>query len=288
MKPLAPFGLGLVLALVVGATSSDPANDPAFDGHRLAKRALYAGLTMQSALGVLAGTQQPLLPFVVLDDPPSVFFNYEIEAERADELAAYLELPPGFELAPVAIVEGEEPRLFLSLNVYAVDGLGGALSGNRAEWSVYVSKDGGRPSFMVVEARSSAPSLDPVDWFTDATPLEHARTERGIVSDIESEGSTTFRSLIGQGGLRTAVPVFPTTSWAAANDRIYWRNGVADRVYYDGLLTDTELLSVDPAAVRTFDDSVWSAFIDPQPVHVLVYQTRLELVISPWYNVDPE
>ena len=40
--------------------------------------------------------------------------------------------------------------------------------------------------------------------------------------------------------------------------------------------------------MRFFDDTVWAQYVDPQPAHVLVYQTRLELVISPWYNVDPE
>lgn len=288
MKQTTTLGLLLLVALGAAGTSSDPASDPAFDGHRLAKRALYAGLTMQSAFGVLIGTEQPLLPFVVLDDPPSVFFNYEIAPGQVDALSEFLELPPGFELAPVAIVEGETPRLYLSLNIYAVDGLGGALSGNRAEWSVYVSKDGGRPSFMVVEARSSVGSLDPVNWFTDGTPLEHERTEIGILSDVESEDGTKFQALIGQSGIDGAQEIFTTTSWAAANDRIYWRNGVADRVYYDGLLTNTEVLSVDPGTIRAFDNTLWSQFINPQPVNVLVYQTRLELVISPWYNVDPE
>ena len=86
---------------------------------------------------------------------------------------------------------------------------------------MYVSKDGGRPSFLVAEARSSVASLDPVNWFTDATPLEHDATDLGILSNVASEDDSSFQALITQSGLDAASEVFTSTSWAAANDRIY-------------------------------------------------------------------
>jgi hypothetical protein len=199
-----------------------------------------------------------------------------------------LDFPDGFALTPISIIDGEAPRLYLTLNIYAVSGLRGLLSGNRAEWSVYVSKRGGRPSYMVVDARASELTLDSVNWFTRGTELRHGRTNDGIESSVASDAGRSFESLVTQAGIRGAQRVDTETTWVSANDRIYWRNGVADRTYYDGDFVDTPVLSVDPTEILFTDDTVWSQFVNPQPVSVLVYETGFDLVISPWYNLDPE
>lgn len=280
----------LIVWAGIGATGfpvhADPANDPAFRRHRLFKRVSYGTITEQSADKIRAGQQQPLLPFIVQRTPASIFINFEIAADRLAALKQQLRLPAGFEIVPVGIVDGETPRYYLSLNIYEVSGLGGALAGNRAEWSTYVSYRGGRPSFMIVEARNSNFSLDPVNWFTRGTKLVHTDDANGIRSHVASDPGRFFESTISRTGLQNATPVYISPRWAACNDRIYWPNGVADRVYYDGHLVDTPLLSVPLTEVSVRDTSVWRDFIKPQPVHVLVFQTGLELVISPWFNVD--
>ncbi|MFB1485898.1 MULTISPECIES: hypothetical protein [unclassified Thiocapsa] len=280
--------LGLLLMSNAGALGADPVDDPAFDRHRFAKHYMYGTLTRQSAADVFKGTEQPLLKFEVLDDPPSLFVNFEISPDKVDDLVEFLALPPGFALTPIAILEGETPRLYLSLNIYAVYGLRGLLSGNRAEWSVYVTKNGGRPSYMVVDARASELTLDSVNWFTPGTELIHGKTNDGLSSVVVADEGTSFRSLVTQAGILNAGRVYPEPSWVSANDRIYWRDGVADRTYYDGDFVDTPILSVDPDDMTMLDDTLWRQFVIPRPVSVLVYETGFELVISPWYNLDPE
>lgn len=281
-------GTGLWVLMLAGAQALEPYEDPAFDRHRIAKHYMYGTLTEQAAVDVFNGTEQPLLKFDVLGEPPSVFLNFEIRPDKVADLLAYLGLPPGFELTPVAILRAEAPRWYLSLNVYAVYGLQGLLTGNRAEWSVYVSKNGGRASFMVVDAKASKLTLDSVDWFTVGTLLRHGRTPAGIASFVALDGGGSFSSLISERAVANAERAYPEPSWVAANDRIYWRDGVADRTYYDGDFVDTPVLSVDPAQVRLVDGSVWQRFVHPRPVSVLVYETGFQLVISPWYNLDPE
>ena len=275
-------------ALMLGHVPAhgDPANDPAFRKHRIFKRLSYSAITAQSAEQIRAGKQQPLLPFVVQRNPASIFLNFEIMPARLNQLKSFLQLPPGFELVPVAIIDGETPRYFLSLNIYEVSGLGGALTGNRAEWSAYVSYQGGRPSFMIVEARNSKASLDPVNWFTRGTKVIHTDDANGIRSHVASDAGRFFESSITPAGRQNATPVYASPRWAACNDRIYWPNGVADRVYYDGLLVDTPMLSIPLNEVSLRDTTVWRDFILPQPVHALVFQTALEFVITPWFNVD--
>ncbi|HMP73419.1 MAG TPA: hypothetical protein PKE55_09180 [Kiritimatiellia bacterium] len=286
MKTWMLIGLALVWMGTGSLAGADPASDPRFFYHRLFKRISYSEITRRAAEDIRLGRQQPLLPFVVKQEPPSIFVHFEIRPDRLGALIGALGLPPGFQLVPIPVLEGDDPRFLISLNIYAVEGLGGALSGNRAEWSVYVSKDGGRPSFMVVEARASVFSLDSVNWFTRGTTLTHARGPGGIQSFVAADGGRFFQSVITTAGLASAVPVFASARWAAANDRIYWTDGVADRVYYDGLLVDTPLLSVAPSGLSFTDTTRWREFVFPEPVGVQVFQTALEFVISPWYNVD--
>lgn len=288
MREIIPAVLAALLLLTTAvATALEPAEDPAFDFHRIAKHYMYGTLTEQYAQGVSDGTEQPLLKFKVLDEPPSLFVNFEISPDKVDDLVAYLNLPAGFELTPIAILKGAAPRLYLTLNIYAVDGLQGLLSGLRGEWSVYVRKDGGRPSYMVVDAKASKLTLDSVNWFSRGTLIVHKRTEAGLRSFVASDQGTSFYSLVKQEGIDNAPRIYPEPSWVSANDRIYWRNGVADRTYYDGDFVDTPVLSVDPAMISFTNYTVWSQFVVPQPVSVLVYESGFELVISPWYNLDP-
>ncbi len=288
-RPLtAVLAVGLLLTLNRGALGDEPADDPAFDRHRLAKHLMYGTLSRQTAADVFKGTEQPLLKFEVLDDPPSLFVNFEIRPDKVDDLVEFLDLPSGFALTPITILEGDTPRLYLSLNIYAVYGLRGLLTGNRAEWSVYVTKNEGRPSFMVVDAKASELTLDSVNWFTPGTELTHRRTNDGLSSFVAADDGLSFSSLVAQSGIWKAAHMYPDPSWVAANDRIYWRDGVADRTYYDGDSVDTPVLSVDPEEMTMTDSTVWRQFVDPKPVSVLVYETGFELVISPWYNLDPE
>lgn len=290
MKKPAFAAATLVLLMVTSGSAPgvEPADNPAFRFHRFLKHYMYSTLTDQSVPDIRMGTQQPFLPFAVLQDPPSLFVNYEIAPERIDDLVDYLDFPPGFALTPIAILEGEAPRYYLSLNIYAVSGLRGLLSGNRAEWSVYVTKNGGRASYMVVDARASELTLDSVNGFQRGTEVRHGRTDDGIASFVASDDGRSFQSRVTSAGLASAAPVYTEVAWVSANDRIYWRNGVCDRTYYDGDFVDTPVLSIDPAEIHVADDTVWSRFVHPTPVSVLVYQTGFELVISPWYNLDPE
>lgn len=263
-------------------------NDSSFDMHRIMKRFMYGALTLQTAFKIFLGEEQPMLPFIVQENPRSIFINFTIPEENLTDLAEHLQLPEGFTLAPIRIIAEETPKYYLSLNIYAVSGLGGALSGNRAEWSVYVKNNGGRTSYMVVEAKSSAFSLDSVNLFTPATPLDHELLPEGLRSFVDTGGETSFESLIPSEAINTATEVMGANEWAAANDLIYWRDGVADRTYYDGKLIDTPMLSIDPASVSIADTSEWQPFVNALPANVLMFQTGLDFAISPWYNLDVE
>jgi hypothetical protein len=181
--------------------------------------------------------------------------------------------------AAVRCLAGDEPRYLLVLNVYRVSGI---TNGRRAEWSVFIAEPDGTPRYMVIDARSSSRSMDPVDLFTRASRVDHERRDDQVSMTIGPDGAA-FRATID---LAEAVPAVNEPEWATANDRIYWGNGVCDRTFYDAGLAAPEMVSVPPAAVAIDDASPWGELIEPDPVAVLMFTDAIEFVVSPWENVD--
>jgi hypothetical protein len=253
------------------------------------KQYQYACLAVFEATAIALGMSRPLVSFKVLADPPSIFINWEILPEQRQEFLRLLDLPEWLEMRPIHIVEGEEERrYFLSLNIYEVAGLSGLLSGYRAEWSIFVGKKNGEgpASFLVVEARHSMFSQDSVNGYVRGTVLEHSRnsSDHTIISFVHFGTNTTFRSVIATGP--AAKEVYVAREFIAANDLIYWKNGVADRSFYDGSLVNSKLWSIDPAHVAVEDNTYFAQFRKADPSSVLVFQQGLNLVLSPWYNLD--
>ena len=56
-------------------------------GRKALKRFLYAQLAMRQAVMIAIGREQPLVPFTVEADPPSVYFVYRIRPEVVDQTA---------------------------------------------------------------------------------------------------------------------------------------------------------------------------------------------------------
>ena len=83
-----------------------------------------------------------------------------------------------------------------------------------------------------------------------------------------------------------ATPARSHPDWVSANDFIYWRNGVCDRTFYDAGMADAAQVAVDPAAFAVTDDTEWATFTEPAPWRVLVVNSAMELVVSPWNNID--
>jgi hypothetical protein len=298
---MAMLGVASLLQWNIGWSVSSPgAVEPYHDRWRFAvliavKRYQYACLAIFEALLVMTGFSRPVVFLKVLADPPSIFINWEILPEKQEELIHHLGLPVWLELRPIRIVEGETlPRYFLSLNIYKVAGMSGLLSEYFAEWSIYVGKAGGRgpASFLVVEVRHSMLSQDSVNGFVRGTALEHGRSRdhSQVISFVQFDTNSTLRSVLAgldKAGDNPPEEVYLAREFIAANDLVYWRNGVADRTFCDARLVNHKLLSLDTTAHVTVEDSTYMApFRKATPSSVLVFQGELNFVVSPWYNLD--
>ncbi len=256
-------------------------------------KALVHGMdAVDYAEGVFHGGNVPWMNFDVGGDPNSIFINFEFESEEQIRAFEANELPAGFRLAPLRILDTDEPTYFLVLNVY--NSSGGLVEGARAEWSVFVEDPvDGHPRFLVVQAAAENVSADPVNLITAPEPVSHVFQEEGIVSyvgveDPEGGGERPYFSSRIVWPQNPEVRVGFAREFVAANDFIYWGHGVADRVLYNASVHNRQAVLIPDSQVTLADDSRWAGYVDPTPKHTYVYLNPLEIVISPWWNLDAE
>jgi len=242
---------------------------------------MYAQLSILDGVMILLGKKNPKLSFTILGDPNSVYINFEIKPSALDAFNKIIELPEELELVPVRVLADEQAAYLLTLNIYEVSGL---VSGARAEWSTYVDDGDGKPRYMILEAQSSSGSMDPVNIVTRSGKVEHYREGATLSSEVAASDGSRFRSSVRLSEKHS--PATLATEWVAANDRIYWRNGVFDRAWYDGSLFDSSALKVGRGDIEIEDGTQWAQYIKRTPRHVLRYEAPLEMVLSPWFNVD--
>ncbi len=247
---------------------------------RSIKRLMYGQLSVLDGLRTLVGKHDPALSFSILADPPSIYFNFEIPEARLQSFTDYINLSEGLTLAPIVCLEGDSPAFYLTLNIYEVSGL---VSGPRAEWSTYIADPEGLPRYLVLEAQAAKGSMDPVNLVTRAGSVMHRREGDLLQSEVVALDGNVFSSQLDCGA--SCPTVRPAAQWIAANDYIYWRNGVCDRVWYNASLFDATVQLLPKSACQIYDHTHWRAFVGSQPRHVLQFEGGLDLMVSPWYNV---
>lgn len=249
-------------------------------GRSFLKRFMYSQMAVRTGFMIAIGKEHPLIPFTVEKDPPSIYWVYKIKDSEIEDLAHKIGIPPQFSLCPIRCLDTDEPAYLLTVNAYRVSGLA---NGIRAEWSVFVRDDSNIPRYMVVDARSSKVSVDPISIITKASHVTHERNGNTIRTQI-GEGENAFRSTLT---LPNHAPfVKSSAEWVSANDYIYWGNGICDRTFYNAGLANTKQRRISIENCEIEDGSFWGKLVEPEPVHILVLDNAIEFVISPWENVD--
>lgn len=273
-----------------GPVSWDRSSDE-FQNSRLHTKRLFHGMNaVDWADGVRHGGNAAWMNFDVGGEPPSIFVNFAFRDRAAVEAFEKRELPAGFRLAPLRILEDDEPTFFLVLNAYQSSG--GLVSGARAEWSVFVhDPEDDHPRFLVVQAAAANFSADPVNLLTHPEPVSHEYIDGRIVSHVgrkeseESEEQAYFTSRLCWPPSSERL-VLLDREFVAANDLIHWGHGVADRTLYNASMHNRAAVRIPRAEVEVDDRSRWAEYLDPTPRHAYVYREALEIVISPWCNLD--
>lgn len=247
---------------------------------RIIHRYMFFGMHLQNAILTLFGKVENNIPFTVVADPASVYLNFRIKPDQLESFTRYISLPAGIELSPIQCLEGEDADYLLTANIYEVTGL---TKGMRCEWSTYIKDADGIPRYMVLEARASKRSMDPIDFITPKSRVEHEMTDTTITSVVESNEGKLFRATIQRNPDAPTVRVHG--QWIEANDYIYWRNGVIDKTYYGAGFAKGLMKSYTSSDLEIDDQTHWAAFIEASPKHIFQCEEALTFSVVMWANV---
>ncbi len=290
--PLLIIGDSGTVDVEIPTVAFDRAAEEILESRALLKKLVHGMDAVDYADGVVHGGSVPWLNFDVGGEPNSIFINFEFADRATIRDFEANELPMGFKLAPIRILETDEPTYFLVLNAYQSSG--GLVDGARVEWSVFVEDpEGGHPRFLVVQAAAENVSADSVNLLTLPEPVSHEFDGGRIVSYVGVEDPNSDE-VVDYFVSRIVWPQEPedrvgfAREFVAANDYIYWGNGVSDRTLYNASIHNRDGVRIPDSDVEISDDSPWGKYVKPRPKHSYVYLNPLEIVISPWWNLDAE
>lgn len=250
------------------------------------KRFMYAQLGVLNSFKVLKGKQAPYIDFKIETEPPSIFVNYRIKADKLDSFKKALKLPDFVKLMPVSCLEGDKPEYIMTLNAYKVSG--NLVNGLRGEWSTYIDRGDGKPSYLMVDAFSDVMSMDPVHIVTRKCDFKYSRKDAAnpqLDISINAKKGGKFRFNYSSKDLENAEEKLPNRDWMGANDYIFWRNGVCDHVFMDGSSYNSPIKRLSADSCKSDYNLEWKPFIEQKPIEVLALTAPTRFIVSPWSNV---
>ncbi len=265
---------------------------------------LYWGLLdLYQGLGIFQGTEKPKLFFSLLENPKTIFINFEIPRKKVRKFEKAF-LPKGFRLAKIRFYPEQKKAVYaLSLNVYQSQGQN--ISGFRAEWSSYVinpNEADPKPRFSVLEAQTNIGGFDAVGALERYTPGLDLTTPEGLQQLIEAP-SDVFEYVESQtDGIQLTVRDFeeeievdlsityppanqilhtkPTTDWMEANDFVYWGE-VGDILKYDRNVMFADLLVFKASSSDLIRDTTFADFVKSKPLPVIIWNGPQNIALEP-------
>ena len=270
---------------------------------------LYYGLLdLYQGLAIFQGAERPKLFFSLLEDPQTIFINFEIPRWKVKAFEKEF-LPDDFKLAKIRFYpEQRKPVYALSLNVYQSSGQN--ISGFRAEWSTYVinaNEADPKPRFSVLEAQTNIGGFDAVGALERYTPGLDLTSPEGLQQLIEPPSDVFTYTANSTDGIQLEVRDYeeqievdvsiaypspseiittaPTTDWMEANDFVYWGE-VGDILKYDSNVMFAELLVFDSQESDVIRDTAFEGYVKAKPLPIIIWNGPQKIALEPWGNLE--
>jgi hypothetical protein len=268
----------------------------------------WALLDLYQGLGIFQGTEKPKLFFSLLENPQTLFINFEIPRAKVKAFEKAF-LPDNFKLAKIRFYPEQRRAVYaVSLNVY--ESVGQNISGFRAEWSTYVinpAEEDPKPRFSVLEAQTNVGGFDAVTALERYVPGLDLSSPAGLLQLIEPP-SDEFEYVANEAAgiqlrvrdieeqievdvsiayppARRILHTNPTTDWMEANDFVYWGE-VADILKYSRKVMFADLLVFDARSSDIIRDSTFADYVKPEPLPIIIWNGGQDIALEPWGNLD--
>ena len=222
-------------------------------------------------------------PFAV--NQYSTYINYKLDESQKEYINNFLDKnTDGFELLPSSLLNDDSKEYFLSINIYncsspLFDFISDIIP-SRCEINVYVKDKNDIQGTLIMEYASNILSLDPDNLFKSKSELKFDTDHElvyGIVKDSNFELKFNYNRF-----LDTTINNKISSNLIKFTDKIFYKNGLYDKVYYDSSLIHNKIINVN-------DYEVYFKFFDMEfnkVDNIFYFEEQIHFVGGMWYNLN--
>jgi hypothetical protein len=217
-----------------------------------------------------------LAEFKVLKD--SAYFNYKLNKNQVDIINKKIKLTSELKLIPICIFhEDKEPEYYISVNMYVCESpLFEKMT--RCEVNTYVKDKNGDCGTLILDYGSDTLSMDPVNIF------KFPDTKRKTMIEENNKMFSSSKDFIFESIVKLVSNKKYTIhkSIHKLTDRIYYPNGIYDKMFYDVSFTEAIVKGVDTnSTAKLFYNDMQ---LDT-PDSIFYFENDLNFVTSMWHNL---
>lgn len=172
--------------------------------------------------------------------PYSTYINFKLEPNQVSSLNEYIhEFNSELSIVPIKLFKNDEYEdYYLSVNIYncTTPIMSNDLNITRCELNTYIQNKQGEIGTLILDYTSNQISMDPVSIFKKPQSTKIILNDIYITSEVNSEDDQikldlTY-DLIRDQSLELSDSLIEFT------DKVFYKNGIYDKVYYDSSVTN--------------------------------------------------
>ena len=171
-------------------------------------------------------------------NPISTYINFKLDPVMVNVINQDIQKTSNLSLVPIKLFPDSKEEYILSVNYYNCSSpvfLNSEKEIARCEFNTYV-KDGENEGTLILDYISNDLSMDPVNIIKRKDNLQYFKEDLFNIIKCNSKKENIFLNLAFPP--RFGRPIQLNEEVAKFTDRVYYKNGIYDKIYYDSSLTN--------------------------------------------------
>ena len=215
-------------------------------------------------------------------NPISSYVNFKLNDTMVEMFNNDIQKTSNLSLVPIKLFPDSKEEYILSVNYYNCSSpvfLNNEKEVTRCEFNTYV-KDGDIEGTLILDYISNDLSMDPVNIIKRKDNLEYFQKDLYNYVNCDSKKENTFLTLGFPPRFGRSIKL--NEQLARFTDRVYYKNGVYDKIYYDSSLTDAIVKT--PYVYKNL--SFYYKGINTSDLHSIFYfENPIRFIGGMWDNV---
>ena len=253
------------------------------------KLTMFSSMAEFSSHAVKSGSQQPLVDVKVYGDCealPRLIINYAVPEESVAEFTRFLMLPNESSLAPLRLTSESSSSYMLTLSIlYEEFGLD-IQPVNKAVWSTYIQDEGGQAFLYEFFVLLSGAGMDIEQGLTQPVKTFNVSLADDGVIKIAIQDQEVDLTATAPKRDESAEPLDLSEEWVSTHDRVYWKKGVYDKLYYNEQLAKARVIPIAVDQLSILQETPWMHLVEQEPFEAFHFLDDVAFVSAPWYNIE--